>query len=128
MKLCPSCKLGNPSTALRCDCGYDFVTDTVKRSYLDPQGMDDAGAIIQAGFCNRCIEESSPKSPGGVTTINGIGRMFYGSSRRCNTCDSIVRTLWVVVFFVPIIPLGKYRYQRIRGTVFGGRFLARRLR
>ena len=31
---CPHCKLINPDTALRCDCGYDFQLKTMKQSYL----------------------------------------------------------------------------------------------
>ena len=32
---CPSCRLINPPSAARCDCGYDFSTGTVKQSYLE---------------------------------------------------------------------------------------------
>lgn len=32
---CPTCGLYNPEGALRCDCGYDFRTGTMKRSYVD---------------------------------------------------------------------------------------------
>jgi hypothetical protein len=31
---CPKCKLVNPPTAERCDCGYDFTTGTMEQSYL----------------------------------------------------------------------------------------------
>ena len=30
---CPNCKLLNPPTALRCDCGYDFPSRSMKASY-----------------------------------------------------------------------------------------------
>src|SRR5689334_3927909 len=29
---CPNCRLVNPATALRCDCGYDFKDRTLRES------------------------------------------------------------------------------------------------
>jgi hypothetical protein len=34
---CPKCHLENPPEALRCDCGYDFPSGTVKTPYLTPE-------------------------------------------------------------------------------------------
>jgi hypothetical protein len=34
---CPRCGLWNSESAMRCDCGYDFVSNTVKESYSAPQ-------------------------------------------------------------------------------------------
>jgi len=31
---CPQCRLISPDEALRCDCGYDFATNTIESSYL----------------------------------------------------------------------------------------------
>ncbi len=31
---CPRCRLINPETAERCDCGYEFASGLVKESYL----------------------------------------------------------------------------------------------
>jgi hypothetical protein len=34
VKSCPKCRLINPSTAKRCDCGYDFSSRRVEASFL----------------------------------------------------------------------------------------------
>ncbi|MBC8401901.1 MAG: hypothetical protein H8E14_10475 [Candidatus Marinimicrobia bacterium] len=31
---CPKCDLFNPDSAIRCDCGYDFKTDRIEKTYL----------------------------------------------------------------------------------------------
>ncbi len=42
---CPKCKLINPDTALRCDCGYNFSTRQMENSYCyqSNQGMASVG-------------------------------------------------------------------------------------
>lgn len=37
---CPRCRLISPDTAMRCDCGYDFVSGTVEGSYLTPRDQE----------------------------------------------------------------------------------------
>jgi hypothetical protein len=44
---CPRCKLENPSTALRCDCGYDFATDTVQQSFVDAPRVGEPVTQVQ---------------------------------------------------------------------------------
>jgi hypothetical protein len=41
---CPDCRLFNPDTALRCDCGYDFVARSMKGSYLVADAVAKRGA------------------------------------------------------------------------------------
>ncbi|HEX5226256.1 MAG TPA: hypothetical protein VFW44_01040 [Bryobacteraceae bacterium] len=40
MRDCPHCRLFNPDTALRCDCGFDFQSRTIERPYLSPKDLD----------------------------------------------------------------------------------------
>jgi hypothetical protein len=45
---CPLCGLVSPPTAVRCDCGYDFVSKKVERSYLvEKIDTQYAGAIVR---------------------------------------------------------------------------------
>jgi hypothetical protein len=37
---CPKCGLVSPPEAVRCDCGYDFVSRTVEWSYLGKRDPD----------------------------------------------------------------------------------------
>lgn len=43
---CPNCKLANPPTATRCDCGYDFQMRTMRESYLTEH--DERGSLWKA--------------------------------------------------------------------------------
>jgi hypothetical protein len=44
----PRCGLVNPQGAQRCDCGYDFTTQQMERSYLQPKQMARAAAAAAA--------------------------------------------------------------------------------
>ena len=38
-KKCPRCGLWNTESAMRCDCGYDFTSNTVKDSYASQPSL-----------------------------------------------------------------------------------------
>ena len=42
---CPRCRLFSPDEALRCDCGYEFATGTMKESYLAAHIIEKEGGL-----------------------------------------------------------------------------------
>jgi hypothetical protein len=54
---CPNCRLENPPAALRCDCGYDFLTRTSKQYHLtgrDAGGMRKLWRGVRSGLFALC--------------------------------------------------------------------------
>jgi hypothetical protein len=78
-------------------------------------------------FCTRCVAATSDKTPGDVSTLNGIGRQFYGSAAACPECASVIRTLWWTFVSLPVVPLGSYRYKTSEEGVMRARFWCRKL-
>ncbi|MBI3730957.1 MAG: hypothetical protein HY254_21825 [Burkholderiales bacterium] len=50
-------------------------------------------------------------------TINGIGTTFYGKCK-FNADHSFITTKWVVLVFIPIIPLASYRFIEESSSTF----------
>ena len=50
---CPMCGLINPETARRCDCGYDFASGGVERSYLSQSERESAQTVYLSLFIGR---------------------------------------------------------------------------
>jgi hypothetical protein len=63
------------------------------------------------GFCKSCAAATTEESAGSTFTMNGVGTELYGSKDPCQHCGSIIRTKFIVFVFIPLIPLGKYRFK-----------------
>jgi len=48
---CPQCGLFNPPSAMRCDCGWDFNSKTMKESYLKNTAPAISGNYSSNGSC-----------------------------------------------------------------------------
>jgi hypothetical protein len=78
-------------------------------------------------FCAQCVAETTDETPGDVSTLNGIGRQFYGSAAPCPECASVIRTLWWTLVSLPFVPLGSYRYKTSEEHGTRARFWCRKL-
>jgi hypothetical protein len=78
-------------------------------------------------FCAQCVAETTDETPGDVSTLNGIGRQFYGSAAPCPECASVIRTLWWTLVSLPVVPLGSYRYKTSEEHGTRARFWCRKL-
>lgn len=58
---CPNCNLINPDSALRCDCGYDFPSQTMKRAF-GPEGSP-----------SRVIQKSAGRQKMVLGTVIALG-------------------------------------------------------
>ena len=78
-------------------------------------------------FCDHCLAETSDQSSGSTYSINGVGTSLFGREQPCPQCNSAVRTKCACLFFIPLIPLGKYRVKFSTPQQFISRKLVRRL-
>jgi hypothetical protein len=75
-------------------------------------------------LCNLCSFESIDKVAPVTYRINGIGTTWLGSNSICPRCGSSIRTHWFTVFWIPVVPLGKYRLLQLTEQTYYGRKLS----
>ena len=78
-------------------------------------------------FCDHCLAETSDQSSGSTYSINGVGTSLFGWDQPCPQCSSAVRTKCACLFFIPLVPLGKYRVKFSTPQQFISRKIERRL-
>jgi hypothetical protein len=76
------------------------------------------------GFCQDCLDATTADTPGGSFTFNTFGVRLYFAGKRCPKCHSIVQRKAVCAFYIPIIPMARYRVIYVGGN----RYLGRKLR
>lgn len=73
---CPVCRLVNPGTAQRCDCGYDFEEQEVRESYL--------------------IADLREQIPDMAEHIRDLGRRDIQMGALCLVCGLLVTVLTAI--------------------------------
>ena len=77
-RTCPRCRLINPDSVLRCDCGYDFGTGEMKASHLQASQNYKAAAQFQELVEKHGSVEGAFKVIGKRTMLQGVGACIIG--------------------------------------------------
>ena len=111
---CPKCRLENPPTAQRCDCGYDFESGQMKASYLtksDPKAgkRKPSTWLVVSGWIFAFL--------GGLIGIFIARHIAYGKdksdlSRRAYAYDDASRSRGKVMMWFAIVMLVVYTVAR----------------
>lgn len=81
---CPNCRLENPNTAQRCDCGFDFLTKTIETPYVKGgvrvTGTKNPWPYIAAGAVGILFSKlAMPMGPGyGLGLLLSFVIFFFG--------------------------------------------------
>ena len=89
-------------------------------------------------FCEDCLAATTERSAGNLFALDLFGRAFLGTTLmqprlQCPKCYAVIETRWLVLLFIPVIPLGHYRvFYFQRDTTDAGErvrwpFMSRRL-
>ena len=98
--------------------GRAFCSSTCREWFNGPKG-----------FCAECLAQTTDESSGNLFRFNGIGYSFVGRSNKCPNCASIVQRRVVTLFFLPLIPAGKFRVlYPAAGSLLNSRFYSRRVK
>ena len=98
----------------KCDCcGSRIVAGAVRASNGVFCSANCQRFDAHPGFCQSCLEATSSNYVGKMSTVNGCGTRFYGSADHCETCNSTIRTRYLTILWIPIIPLGRYRVLQV---------------
>lgn len=106
------------------NCGATVVFGGRKRGRDRYCSSECEDWVRHPGFCEVCLASTTDQESGGTFRLNGFGTCLAFPRDRCPSCGSVVQTLALSIFFLPLIPLGRYRVRWANPR----RFLSRRLR
>lgn len=72
-------------------------------------------------FCQSCLRDTTSPSPGNTGTTNGTGTAFRQNGPACPNCLAIPMRRYYTIFFLPVIPLLKYRVLWVTHDRYSGR-------
>ncbi|HTJ81216.1 MAG TPA: hypothetical protein VL400_05810 [Polyangiaceae bacterium] len=106
--------MSNALAAGRMHEAYRLLVDIADKS-TDP---DQRAALEELLSSRRLFLE--PGSPPGMGSFNGVGVKLYGADEQDPRDGTFIATLYLIVAFVPIFPLGEYLVRQVDQNFFRG--------
>src|SRR5258706_1493617 len=85
-----------------------------KEAVMPPEEYRTRFPEVPAGFCSKCIQETTDESPGDTDIHHAllgllrIGTQLAGNQDLCPACGSLIQSRWLWLF-VPVGRLGRFR-------------------
>lgn len=76
-------------------------------------------------FCRVCTAATTNRSAPSSGTFLSIGTKFYRYGRTCDRCGSVPKFKAVCFYWIPLIPLGRYRVVNLRRTLGSATYVGR---
>jgi hypothetical protein len=121
--------LGERKLLKRCS---NCDTFAITLPFHDPQGRTFCSAVCRdyvaarrPTFCERCVSETLESRQDAHLNELGMGWTFGRPRDECPACHSTIRTLWLRVFLIPLLPLGSFRTIQTSPTHFASRRVPR---
>jgi len=108
---CPNCGLENPPEASKCDCGYDFVTGTIKEPLLPQENIlppNKESILAQAGSNLKLFD-----SRGWFLLLCLIGSIIvmfsdFWISKYSGAIGGIIMIYWLVIFYKDVADVNRF--------------------
>lgn len=108
-KKCPNCGLWNSQAAIRCDCGFDFVTKKIEGSYIienreAPKPSLQSPAPLAPSGLKKQVTGFDPKNQlNSNAAISGQGQLIKSGKSQTKSAQPIITFIFIVCIFLDII-------------------------
>jgi len=113
LKRCTHCRVFAVTLPHRDKLGRTYCSDACMQWWGDGP----------RSFCEKCSFETDPQASATLYSFHLVGTTFVGKTAPCGDCRSVVRRVWLTVFYLPVVPLRRYRVIQVSPEAF----LSRRL-
>ena len=113
----------NSSNNWHCHICNQFMLDRKKNKdkYFCSIGCINDHVGYTGPLCDKCRQTCSHKDFARVSWVNGFGTTLIGDEKVCEECGSSIRTVVMIILFIPIIPIQSYRLVKMGNKSFCGK-------